>query len=105
MTEEDLQKARFLCDHSSPGPWRISPSRTGVIGPMPECIWIASINNITPVLDVEFIAASRALIPRLLDEIEQMKPIYEAAQCWGWWNGKNLEAAEELLGLLRNKKL
>lgn len=101
MTDEELQKVRALCDGCSPGPWRISPSRTGVIGPSPECRWIASVNNITPVLDVEFIAASRALVPKLLAEIEMMRPVYAAAKRWGWWNGKNRETAEKLLEPLR----
>ena len=70
MIAEDLKKLRTLAESATPGPWRPSASRTGVVAADGD--WITGVSRITPVMDVEFIAASRAAVPALLDEIAQL---------------------------------
>lgn len=76
MTDADLQKIRVLADGATPGPWRPSPSRIGVVAAIDDG-WVCQVNRITPVLDVEFIAASRAAVPQLVDEIVRLRETVE----------------------------
>jgi hypothetical protein len=71
MTDEELREARKLCEAATPGPWRPVAGRTGVVSAHDDW-WVCSVNRITPVLDVEFIAAARTLVPRLLAEVERL---------------------------------
>ena len=72
MTDEDLSKLRAIADGATPGPWRAAPSRTGVVSAADDW-WVCTVNRVTPVLDVEFIAASRGAVPALLDEVERLR--------------------------------
>ena len=72
VTDEDLEKIRAITDGTTPGPWRASPSRTGVVSAADDW-WVCTVNRVTPVLDVEFIAASRTAVPALLDEVNRLR--------------------------------
>jgi len=86
VTAEDLRKLRAIADGATRGPWRPSASRTGVVAA--DDWWVATVSRITPVLDVEFIAASRAAVPALLDEVDRLRDaiadaiaIFDATWC------------------------
>lgn len=85
MTKDELQKARLLCEQATPGPWGVyqdtpfepvevnSPSRD-----------IASLDTWEHrpdgrESDAHFIAASRTLVPALLDEVERLRVLLREA--------------------------
>lgn len=72
VTDDDLEKIRAITSGATPGPWRASPSRTGVVSAADDW-WVCTVNRVTPVLDVEFIAASRTAVPALLDEVNRLR--------------------------------
>jgi hypothetical protein len=72
MTDDEKQRLRELAGKATPGPWEPSASRTGVITSATRD-WICSVSRITPVLDVEYIAAiSPSVVVGLLDELERL---------------------------------
>lgn len=78
MTDEEIAKARALCEAATPGPWTAEygtsdraptingPARPGVAG-FPVPVRVAS-NQ-----DAAFIAAARTLVPALLEELESAR--------------------------------
>lgn len=77
MTDDDLKKIRALADGATPGPWRPTASRTGIYSAAND-EWVCTVNRITPALDVEFMAAARAAVPQLLDEVARLR---ESVEC------------------------
>ena len=71
MTPEERAEARRLVDAATPGPWYTGP--IGVDGPngsmVADCD-TQSETRVTLAADIAFIAASRTLIPQLLDALE-----------------------------------
>lgn len=89
MTDEELAAAKALCDAATSGPWVIvgrhdrgdgEPFGIDSIDSMVDCI--------DPIVkadsgvygprgpDAEFIAASRTLVPKLIEEVERLKTEY-----------------------------
>jgi len=80
MTPEELQRARELCDTATRGPWYCRGASHDDFAPRSRVSWVASENDnvaIVPVgiktHDAKFIAESRTLIPKLLDEIDRLR--------------------------------
>ena len=84
MTDEELQQARKLVEAATPGPWTSLPWGVDT-GPAfikvedDRGARVADAFDCTPWSDKQggqnarFIAASRALVPQLLDEIERLR--------------------------------
>src|SRR5262245_45697328 len=81
ITDDELAQARALCDAATPGPWRPCGANNDrcVCG----LVWA---NEHVPLQgedeqpnptpdDVAFIAASRSLLPRLLDEVMRLRKL------------------------------
>lgn len=114
MTDAELAEAEKLCEHATPGPWRWGDWRTtfGLIesefrltlehnkthgaDPSPVhrnrgdgCLLVMHADEPPSTADATFIAAARALVPRLLAELARLKaaessmrPTYAAAVRW-----------------------
>lgn len=107
MTDEEIAKARALCEAATPGPWTAEygtsdraptingPARPGVAG-FPVPVRVAS-NQ-----DAAFIAAARTLVPVLLDALESMRlhaanlttDLHKAQGHARMWSRHNDEARE-----------
>ena len=69
ITTEEIQALRALCEKATPGPWS-----TEIDDPCSPWYVLSDDGDLTATAlmysDAAFIAASRAAVPRLLDEIE-----------------------------------
>jgi len=81
VSARESDAPRELCDAATPGPWVFSEGFLwnealdhGVLAHGEIVQWDMTAPNRA------FIAASRTLVPRLLDEVERMRPVYEAAR-------------------------
>ena len=84
ITDDEIKAARALCEAATPGPWTARFDEY-VIGDNVSArvsirnddgAWVDSertIVNESMRGDAAFIAASRTLVPRLLDEVERLK--------------------------------
>jgi hypothetical protein len=70
VTADDIKKLRAIAQTATPGPWRLTASRTGIVAAVDDS-WICTVSRITPVTDVEFIAAANPqAVLALIDDIE-----------------------------------
>jgi hypothetical protein len=85
LTVEELAELRRLCDAASRTPWRAmiegrdhtSGDSFIMVGPenaRDEDMYVTRDRAPAPAADLDFIAAARNLLPRLLDEVERGRP-------------------------------
>lgn len=85
MTQINLEAAKALCNGAAKGPWLHNErgiSDTFVwesAKSLDECchIWVGPQNWYLTEADAAFIAASRELVPALIDEIERQRDSYD----------------------------
>lgn len=91
MTPEERQRLRALCDAATPGPWRkcsasdghcpcgliMSTSRDTIVCGVADEVMGSEQPQEQRWVDQDFIAASRAAIPALLDALEAAERRYE----------------------------
>jgi len=75
MTDDELKAARALCDAATPGPWAVSNDPFSNMVVDTDGTWVADV-GIAP-RDAAFIAAARALVPALIDEVERLRTVTE----------------------------
>ena len=82
MSDERLREMQERCDKATPGPWSVDEESGDVWVPS---IWrsVAIIEDldlplVNPAADRAFIAAARADMPDLLDEVERLRRLEEA---------------------------
>lgn len=87
MTAEQLTEVRALCEAATDGPWTIEPDRNDQQNIYSNDEWIAllphqCVSSIEQqrVKDAAFIAASRSLVPALLDENEALRTALRVAR-------------------------
>lgn len=68
MTSDELKKLRALADAATPGPWSIISSG--------KFAHVREIEGDMLTQDAAFIAQARDVIPKLLDEVEELKASY-----------------------------
>ena len=73
MTQEDINRAREICDKATPPPWE----RSGCAVSLPEIR--NTLCETRTWQEAEFIAESRTLLPKALDEIERLTRERDAA--------------------------
>jgi hypothetical protein len=90
ITADELKRLRALCDTAHPGPWSVQQEaghgamvflRANTSSAGGAWCPLAIING-AGIATEEFIAQSRTLVPRLLDEIERMQAVVEATKAW-----------------------
>jgi len=82
LSDERIAEIRERCDKATPGPWSVDEESGDVWVPS---IWrsVAIIEDldlplVNPAADRAFIAAARADMPDLLDEVERLRRLEEA---------------------------
>lgn len=81
ITDDELKAARALCDAAVEGPWdRLEGDESNIVDAngMHVCRTMEPSKG-DPDHEAAFIAASRTLVPRLLDEVERLK----TERCYG----------------------
>jgi hypothetical protein len=85
MTDEELQQARRIAEAATPGPWEPLQFRSSsevarrslvMSRAVPAAVTVSAQSTAE---DAEFIAASRALVPQLLDEVERLRAVVSAS--------------------------
>jgi hypothetical protein len=85
LTDAELAELRRLCERVSPAPWRAmiegrdhtsgdSFIMTGQEDDRDEDMYVSRDSGSARAADLEFIAAARNYLPRLLDEIAELRP-------------------------------
>lgn len=108
MNKHELIKAKEICDNATPGPWETNDSRYSVFTPANhevESVFNHGTKAHTDIVcnahiqhaeskhnkgNMEFIAASRTLVPSLLDLVEKQR--------------KTIEFLDMIIGLLLKKE-
>lgn len=85
MTEEQIAEAREICDKATEGPWKSIGFHITASNKL-DFEWVSKFDYDNFFEDLKFIAASRALLPQALDEIERLR-------------GENQRLREALKGL------
>ena len=70
MDKNRIAEIRARCEAASPGTWT---SSSNIIGSTARHEWIAHINDVNGLSDLEFVKNSRQDIPALLDYVEELQ--------------------------------
>jgi hypothetical protein len=84
ITDAEIWTVRAICDAASPAPWQAiveGRDQSGgdsfvMIGPpehRQEDMYVTRDSHLAAAADLDFIAAARNYLPRLLDEIEHLR--------------------------------